>query len=35
MTGSIPANPPTPLVVTGFMGAGKTSVGQAVATRLG
>jgi shikimate kinase / 3-dehydroquinate synthase len=35
MTNTFLGNSPLPLVLTGFMGAGKTSVGQAVAQRLG
>ncbi len=35
MTSNLPANSPMPLVLTGFMGAGKTSVGHVVAQKLG
>ncbi len=34
MTNTFSANSPLPLVLTGFMGAGKTSVGQVVANKL-
>ncbi|MBI5033740.1 MAG: 3-dehydroquinate synthase [Chloroflexi bacterium] len=34
MTNSLAANSPLPLVLTGFMGAGKTSVGQVIAKKL-
>jgi len=34
MIDTFPAHSPLPLVLTGFMGAGKTSVGQAVAAKL-
>ena len=35
MTNTISTNAPMLLVLTGFMGAGKTSVGQAIAKKLG
>ena len=35
MTSTLSGNSPLPLVLTGFMGAGKTSVGQVVAQKLG